>query len=81
MEDKLDFLIGQQLKARRKELGYSLQDVGNFMKTTRTTIMNYENGYTSMNISAIIKLCGFLRLDYISVLENARLEYYGHNKV
>lgn len=76
MKDKLDECIGALLKERRKELGYSLQDVGNFMKTTKTTIMNYENGYTSMNISALIKMCGFLRLDYIEVLEKARKQYY-----
>lgn len=76
MKDRMDYLIGQQLKERRKELGYSMETVGNYIGTSKVTILNYENGISSMNISTIIKLCGLLRLDYVSVLENARKEYY-----
>ena len=76
MKDRMDYLIGQQLKERRKELGYSMEVVGNYIGTSKVTILNYENGISSMNISTIIKLCGLLRLDYVSVLENARKEYY-----
>ena len=76
MSDRIDYFMGQKLKNRRKELKYSLQNVGDFMGTTKTTILNYEQGYTSMSISTIIKICGFLRLDYVQVIENAKKEYY-----
>lgn len=76
MNDKIDYYIGQQLKDRRKELGYSMEMVGKYIGTTKVTILNYEKGIYSMNISTIIKICGFLRLDYIDVLENARKQFY-----
>lgn len=76
MNDKLDLLIGKQLKDRRIELGYSMQDVGNYMGKTKVTILNYEEGNSSLSISALIKICGFLRMDYIEVIEKAKKEYY-----
>lgn len=47
MKDKMDYLIGQQLKERRKELGYSMEVVGNYIGTSKVTILNYENGISS----------------------------------
>ncbi len=81
MNDRMDELIGEILKERRKELNYSMQDIANFMKTSKTTVHNWEKGISSMNISTIIKVCGFLRTDYIKVLERAEKEYYGSDKV
>ena len=48
MKDKMDYLIGQQLKERRKELGYSMEVVGNYIGTSKVTILNYENGISSL---------------------------------
>lgn len=76
MNDKMDECIGRILKERRKELEYSMQDIADFMKTSKTTVHNWEKGISSMNISTIIKVCGFLRADYIDVLERAKKEYY-----
>lgn len=81
MKDMLDFLIGQQLKAKRISKGYSLEEVGKVLKTSKVTIYNYEEGIYSIRYKALMDLCGFLGLDYIEVLENARKEYYGHNEV
>jgi len=81
MNDRMDELIGEILKERRKELNYSMQDIANFMKTSKTTVHNWEKGISSMNISTIIKVCGFLRTDYIKVLERAEKEYYGSDKI
>lgn len=81
MKDKMDVLIGEQLRNRRLELGYSMEEVGNYLKVSKVTILNYEKGISSMNISTIIKVCGFLRLDYIEVLENAKKEYYNEHTI
>lgn len=78
MKDRMDYLIGNQLRERRLELGYSLEMVGNYMNTSKVTILNYEKGISSMNVSTIMKICGFLRLDYIEVLEKASRMYYGN---
>lgn len=77
MNDRMDYFIGQQLKERRLELKYSMQDVGNYMGTSKVTIYNYENGISSLSISNLIKMCGFLRTDYVQVIEKAKKEYYG----
>ena len=76
MNDRMDYFIGQQLKERRLELKYSMQDVGNYMGTSKVTIYNYENGISSLSISNLIKMCGFLRTDYVQIIENAKKEYY-----
>lgn len=78
--DLMDVYIGEQLKEKRIALRYSLSDVGKFLGISKVTVFNYENGFTAMNISTIIKLCGLLRLDYIEVLENAKFKYLKENQ-
>ena len=36
--------IGERIKSKRIELGYTLEEVANFLKITRQTVQKYESG-------------------------------------
>lgn len=63
METKLQIT----LTAARVNAGFSLDEVAKKMQKTKSTIINWEKGRTSMKISDFEELCNLYRIskDYI----------------
>jgi transcriptional regulator with XRE-family HTH domain len=49
-------LIGKRLKAARKDMNYSQQDVADYIGKTREQISYYENGSRQISLSLLNKL-------------------------
>lgn len=74
---------GQRLKVLRKEQGYTLEQVGEFLDTTKVTISRYENDVrvpTSDPMSKLAKLYN-VSSDYLLCLTDKRLHLQENTKI
>ena len=74
LKKKIDFYIAEQIKERRNELGYSMNEMGEALGVQKSTYFYYESGQTSMDVYTIITICERLGLNWNEVIENARKE-------
>ena len=59
------------LRDRRKELGYTLEYVGDKMGLAKSTILRWENGEISkIKLFQLKALCEILHLDYVQMLND-----------
>lgn len=61
----------EQLRQARIEKGLTQRDVGRLTGIKNTTLSNYENGVTNLDIDTVLTLCEAYGLDYTKVLEEA----------
>lgn len=55
--------IGNYIKARRLELGYTLQDVADYVGVTKSAVQKWENGHIEpMRGNSMAKLSTFLHI-------------------
>lgn len=55
--------MNKLIKTRRKELGITLEEIGNYVGVSKTTVMRWENGdISNMRSDKIKKLCEILQL-------------------
>lgn len=72
-------ILGELLKKKRNELGYSLREVAYEMGMSHTELSNIESGERkSINLNILYNLCDYLELDLKELLDNA--EYFNKNK-
>lgn len=61
--------VGERIKARRKELGISADDLAKQIGVDRTTMFRYEKGtIEKMPVSALIPIANALRVDPVWLL-------------
>lgn len=60
-------MLGQRLRSRRKEIGLTQEQLAEQVKTKKTTISNYETGYSTPNNEMLSDLADVLRTtsDYL----------------
>lgn len=64
-----DFEIGIRIKQRRKELGYTAEQVADLLGVAPSTVYRYENGeIANMGISSMKKLADVLHLAVSDIL-------------
>lgn len=78
--DSLDIYVGEIIKQRRIELKYTQQQVADYLGVSDVTVLNYETGESGMNRTTTIKICAFLRLDYVDLSEKVLNRYLKENK-
>lgn len=62
-------ILGERIKVRREELGYSQSDIANAItKLKRASISNIEKGKQHPPLDTIYKLCEALKVDVQSIL-------------
>lgn len=72
-------ILGELLKKKRNELGYSLREVAYEMGMSHTELSNIESGdRKAINLNVLYNLCDYLELDLKELLDNA--EYFNKNK-
>ncbi|MDR2794411.1 MAG: helix-turn-helix domain-containing protein [Holosporaceae bacterium] len=62
--DKLDIHIGNRLKQRRLELGFSRAELSKRTGVSLRQIREYENGRQSLKVSVLHKICRELSVEY-----------------
>ena len=67
----IDYYIAQQIKEKRNEKGFSMQDMGDYLGVQKSTYHYYESGETSMDVYTIISICNHLGLSWSEIIENA----------
>lgn len=55
--------IGQAIRKRRKETGYSIEDAAGLMNISYRTWSEIERGKKTAQISIVIKMCNAVGLD------------------
>ena len=61
--DELKRCIGENVRHRRKELGFSQQEVAEAAEVTQSQIAQIESGKTSPSVEVVVKLASFLRTE------------------
>lgn len=63
--------IGEIISSRRKELGLTLEDVGNFVGVGKSTVLKWENGYISnMKRDKIALLAKVLQINPTELIDD-----------
>ena len=63
-------MVREKMVLRRKELGFTQQDLADFTGRKRNTIASYENGTINPPLSIAIKLKEVLKTDDDSIFLN-----------
>ena len=79
--------VGEQLKARREELGLSLREAGKLCNLNHATFSYIENGTRVADTSTLRKIADGLRMDYVRLLmangdlksEDLNMKQYEYN--
>lgn len=72
MKDK-NKILGEILKERRNELGYSLRKVADVIGISHTELSNIEDGERkSLNLNLIVNLCEYLNISFKDTLDKSR---------
>lgn len=61
--NKVDVLVGDIIKQRRRELRMTQTQLGNKVGIAYSTLACYEKGIRGMNLNIFFDLCKALRLD------------------
>lgn len=72
---EFDYVLGQVLKEKRKNNGYSLQKVADKLKTTKQAIFRYEKAEVSMKNSTFKKYCYAIGEDPVAIYNEISLKY------
>ena len=75
---EFDYVLGQTLKEKRKNKGYSLQYVADKLKTTKQAIFRYEKAEVSMKNSSFQKYCNAIDEDPIEVYKDISQKYLNY---
>ena len=69
--------IGDTIKARRKELGLTLEQVGDAVGVGKSTVRKWENGMiANMKRDKIVQLAGILQMSPVDLIEYEILDIY-----
>lgn len=63
--------IGSQIRDAREKKDYSCQQMADFLNCAKSTYNYYERGVYSIPIERLIKLCNYLGLDWVKVVDYA----------
>lgn len=66
-----DHYIGRQIRAARNRHGMSLDRLQHECGTAKRTLIRYESGEMSMQITKFLDICHILTLDPADVLDRA----------
>lgn len=87
-DDKLvdtDFnlVIGEVLKNKRKEKGWSLLELSNRLnnKVSRQTLFHYENGDTKIRRNIFIDLCKIYNINPDDLIDEITVKYMRKSKI
>lgn len=70
------------IKARRKELGYTQQDIAKYVGVSHTTVLRWERGDTySMKTNTVAKLAEILNVDPLDIVGVTDEDPYGESVV
>ena len=70
-----DLTIGEFIKSKRKEKGYTLEQVGNYVGVSKATVSRWEsNEIGNMRTDKVKSLCDFLGITTNEFLERSILE-------
>ena len=70
--------VSEMLQSRRKELGLTLEEVGNAIGVNKATVYLWESGITkSMRICWIVPLAKALKIDLVDFVYAIKQEYEG----
>lgn len=63
--------IGGKLRARRKHLGLSLEDLSRLSGSTVPTLSNIERGKRDVKLSTLVSLAAALRVDLSALFDDS----------
>ena len=68
--------IGKRIQQRRKQLGYTQEQIANMMNVSIQMVSNLERGNKSIRIENLVNLCKILQVstDYILIGKNTDLD-------
>lgn len=69
--------IGQRVRAVRRRLGISLEDLGELSEISWTSIGKIERGVSSPTVETIVRLATALEVDPGSLIEGIHANDYG----
>ena len=62
--------VGEKMKERRKELGMTLEEVGNIVGVGKSTVRRWENGMIkNMSVAWLEPIAKALKMDVIDLLK------------
>ena len=70
--DYADVIVGEELRKKREEKGFTLQQVADKMSLTRSTIHYYETGEHSIKWQTLIKICQVIKVNPYEILDSAK---------
>jgi transcriptional regulator with XRE-family HTH domain len=53
-------LLGQYLRAKRTQLGLTIEDAAAFCRVTKDTVMNAEHGNPNIHLRSLLQICNGL---------------------
>jgi transcriptional regulator with XRE-family HTH domain len=62
-------IIGDNIRQYRKRLGYTQQDLSEFLKIKRSLVSYYENGKRNISISNLMQLGLLFGIDEVDLME------------
>lgn len=68
--------IGKRIQQRRKQMGYTQEQIANMMNVSIQMVSNLERGNKSIRIENLVNLCKILQVstDYILIGKNTDLD-------
>jgi transcriptional regulator with XRE-family HTH domain len=78
-KDNLLRLIGQHIKAKRKERNIEIKEISKLLKITIQAYGNIENGKTDINVSRIVEICKVLNVSIEELLDLKQGDIYNYN--
>lgn len=66
--------IGEKIKARRKELGLTTEELGRMIGVQRAAISKYENGYIDLKAGQIKAIADALQISPVLLLDDIDME-------
>ncbi|MBQ0112297.1 MAG: helix-turn-helix transcriptional regulator [Bacteroidales bacterium] len=70
--DPFDIAVGSIIKDARKSKNLRAQDMANYLGIYKSTYFYIEAGKVGLSLSRLIKICTYLGIDYVDVMERAR---------
>lgn len=72
MKDWFTEMVGDKIKAKRKEKGFTQDELGQLIGLTRTSVINIETGRHLPTIKTIYIICGLFNCSYYDLLPKAK---------
>lgn len=74
--DKIDIVLGNELKDLRTNKGMTMEEVSYRLNCSKALISMYENGKASISIPQLIKLCDVYNVQYGDLLDKVKKYVY-----